>query len=220
MRPARDGRFHGCAIPVRWRGRRTTRFPGGGTIRARVAAHPAPRNVCDGAMSAWPPERSRHGGVDRIPLPRAAGQLWLCGKHFVAPDAEAALARVGAKTVVCLTEEHELAGRYDEYVRWLDDNAPERAVWFPIPDLHAPEVDAVSPFLADLNIRLRRGDTVLMHCGAGIGRAGTMAAAVLVTLGVAPKDAVATVAAHRPMAGPESGVQTEFLHALTPLVEP
>jgi hypothetical protein len=162
-------------------------------------------------MTGWPPERSRHGGVDRIPVPRGAGQLWLCGKHV-----EAALARVDADIVVCLIEEHELAGRYDDYLRWLGDNVPDRAVWFPIPDLHAPEVDAAGPLLTDMVARLSRGDTMLMHCGAGIGRAGTMAAAVLITMGVAPKEAIATVAAHRPMAGPESGVQSDFLHALAP----
>ena len=72
-------------------------------------------------MTGWPSERSRNGGVDEVPLPKGPGRLWLCGKHFIGPDVEAALHRVGATTVVCLNERDELAGRYDDYVRWLTD---------------------------------------------------------------------------------------------------
>ena len=51
-------------------------------------------------------DRSRHGGVDEIPLPAGDGRLWLCGKHFVGPDVEDAIRQVGATTVVCLNEVH------------------------------------------------------------------------------------------------------------------
>lgn len=164
----------------------------------------------------WPGERSRNGGVDRVPLPDAAagagaGALWLCGKHFVGPDPERALARVDADAVVCLNEVDEIADRYPEYVEWLRANAPERAVWFPIPDLHAPPVDDAVTLVGELHRRLASGKSLLLHCGAGIGRAGTVAAALLVAMGVALDDALATVAAHRPLAGPESGAQSELL---------
>jgi len=165
-------------------------------------------------MTGWLSERSRNGGVDEVPLPVGPGRLWLCGKHFIGPDVEAALGRVGATTVVCLNERDELAGRYDDYVRWLTEAHSERVVWFPIPDLHAPELDAVLPFLNDLRDRLQRGENLLMHCGAGIGRAGTMAAGLLVTMGASPDVAIATVAAHRPSAGPEAGTQRELLELL------
>ena len=52
------------------------------------------------------------------------------------------------------------------------------------------------------------GDGLLVHCGAGIGRAGTVAVALLVDMGVPLEDALAHVAAHRPMAGPEAGPPT------------
>ena len=77
------------------------------------------------------------GGVDEVSLPRGPGRLWLCGKHHVAPDPEAALARLGASTIVCLTEPHELRERYPAYVDWLRSSTPERALWHPVPDLHA-----------------------------------------------------------------------------------
>lgn len=167
-------------------------------------------------MSAWPNGRSLHGGVDEVPLPPlAGGRLWLCGKHFIGPDPERALDRVGATTAVCLTERAELIERYPDYVAWLDVNQPDRALWWPIPDLHAPDLDHALLLLDQLRSRLQSGESLLLHCGAGIGRAGTMAAALLVVMGSTPGDAVAHVAAHRPMAGPEAGAQTELLEALS-----
>jgi hypothetical protein len=167
--------------------------------------------------AAWPGERGRHGGVDEIPLPLGPGRLWLCGKHFVGPDPEEALRTSGATTVVCLNEPAELADRYPDYVSWLGRNQPARALWHPIPDLHAPHVEDATELLAELRARLAAGDGLLLHCGAGIGRAGTIAAGLLVTMGVPVDDAVATVAAHRPMAGPEAGAQAQLLAALAAL---
>ena len=157
----------------------------------------------------WPGERNLHGGVDEIPLPVPTGRLWLCGKHFVAPDPDAALDSVGADRVVSLCEEGELAVRYPAYAAWL--RSSPRAMWFPVPDLHAPPVGQVLPFLARLRTDLGDGQGLLMHCGAGIGRAGTLAAALLMSFGMARYRAVAMVGLHRPMAGPEAGAQKELL---------
>jgi protein-tyrosine phosphatase len=165
-------------------------------------------------VSAWPSERSRHGGADEIPLPTAGGRLWLCGKHFIGPDPEAALDGVGATAAVCLCELPELADRYPGYLSWLRANQPARALWYPIPDLHAPDLEPAMALLDDLGTRLRSGQSLLMHCGAGIGRAGTLAAGLLVAGGVPLAEALDRVAAHRPMAGPEAGAQTELLEAL------
>jgi protein-tyrosine phosphatase len=155
-----------------------------------------------------------HGGADEIPLPVGPGRMWLCGKHYVGPDPERALGAVDASTVVCLNQRSELADRYPDYVEWLKTNVPARAVWHPIPDLHAPTVEAAVELLTTLHARLRGGESMLMHCGAGIGRAGTIAAGLLVTMGVPLADATRTVAAHRAMAGPEAGAQTALLTAL------
>ena len=165
-------------------------------------------------MTWRPTARSMDGGIDEIPLPGVPGRLWLCGKHVVGPDAEAALARAGADTVVCLNEAAELDDRYPAYVEWLREQPIERVVWFPIPDLHAPSLDEVLPVVEDLHRRLRTGDRLLVHCGAGIGRAGTMAALLLIRLGLDEEAALAHVAAHRPMAGPEAGTQRELVAQL------
>ena len=84
-------------------------------------------------------------------------------------------------------------------------------LWWPIPDLYVPDRDAAPRLFEQLRSRLDDGQRLLMHCGAGIGRAGTIAAGILITMGETPRDAVAHVRAHRPMGGPEAGPQTEFL---------
>src|SRR3712207_6433956 len=119
-------------------------------------------------MTSWPGPRALHGGVDEVPLPNSAGRLWLCGKHFIGPDPEAVLAELGATTVVCLNEAHELEDRYPEYVEWLRTHEPDRVVWVPVPDLHAPSADVAVDLLAELRRRLDGGERLVVHCGGGI----------------------------------------------------
>jgi hypothetical protein len=164
-------------------------------------------------MASWLNERSRNGGIDEVPLPTAPGRLWLCGKHFVGPDPEATLLRTGADAVVCLNEADELAARYPSYVEWLGAGHGGRAVWFPIPDLHAPPVGEVRPLLDELHARLRAGHGLVVSCGAGIGRAGTVAASLLVLDGVSLSQALEVLARSRPLAGPQTREQEAFLEA-------
>ena len=163
---------------------------------------------------AWLSGRSLHGGVDEIPLPTGPGRLWICGKHFIGPDPDAALVEVAATTAVCLTEEHELVHRYPNYVHWLRAQPPERALWFPIPDLHAPSLPTALVLLDRLSERLSLGQSLLLHCGAGIGRAGTVAVGILMAMGLPAEEALAVVAGNRPMAGPEVGAQRDLVNAL------
>ena len=163
----------------------------------------------------WLNRRQRDGGVDPIRLPAGVpGRLWLCGKHAIGPDHDALVAEVGgAATVVCLTERHELVDRYPAYVAWLDDpDSPTR--WFPIHDLHAPDAATMERFAGELVELLRAGETLVVHCAAGKGRAGTTAVCVLLALGMSLADALDHVATARPGAGPEVGVQRQLVHDL------
>jgi protein-tyrosine phosphatase len=87
-------------------------------------------------------------------------------------------------------------------------------LWWPVPDLYVPDTDTALDLFDQLRRRLDAGESLLMHCGAGIGRAGTIAAGLLVTFGMTPQEAIAHVRAHRPMGGPEAGPQTEFINWL------
>ena len=164
-------------------------------------------------MSPWLDERSRNGGIDEVPVP-GPGKLWLCGKHFIGPDPEVALDRTGAAVVVCLNERDELEDRYPEYVDWLLHTAADRAIWFPLHDMHAPALDDVQPLFAEIARRLDEDEGVIIHCGAVVGRAGTVAAALLMRRGLSLDDALATVASSRPMAGPQTLAQALFLEQL------
>ena len=156
--------------------------------------------------------------IDRIPLPSTAGALWLCGRNDVGPDPEAALAWADASTIVCLNHIDELAMRFPDYVDWLRANMGGRAIWYPIQNFRAPSARSVMPVVRMISDRLERGEGVVMHCAAGQGRAGTMAACVLMALGESPADAVRTVASHRVFAGPGSAAQWALVEGVAALL--
>ena len=96
--------------------------------------------------------------------------LWRGG----APSAEGYrnLAAAGVTTVVDLRAEDGL----DADVRIVEELGM-RLVRIPIRDGQAPSMDKVEEFLAATE---ESGGTVFVHCGAGVGRTGTMVGAYLV----------------------------------------
>jgi predicted protein tyrosine phosphatase len=73
------------------------------------------------------------------------------------------------------------------------------SIWFPIPDGRAPGSPADVEATVDRVVALlEAGKTVAIHCLGGLGRSGTIAAAVLVRLGGRPGTAIARVRAARP----------------------
>lgn len=132
------------------------------------------------------------------------------------------MARVDATAILCLNERHEIAERYPDYVAWLtaEHEPPSPARWFPTPDLGTVPLERFAPLVERSVEGLRAGDRLIAHCGAGIGRAGTFAAAVLIAIGHDVGDALDVVGRHRPMAGPEAGAQRALIDQLADRYHP
>jgi protein tyrosine phosphatase (PTP) superfamily phosphohydrolase (DUF442 family) len=89
--------------------------------------------------------------------------------------------------------------------------APQRYLYLPAVDDTPPTLEQLrqgADFIAD---EIGRGGGVYIHCGAGVGRAPTMAAAYLVSTGLTPDEAWARIRAVRPFIRikPEQAVQIE-----------
>lgn len=131
----------------------------------------------------------------------------------------AAIRGWGASAVVTLIEDHEF--------EMLGVPALHEAVraagleWhhLPVQDVHAPSPEFETRWVyagARLRERLRRGERVLVHCRGGLGRAGSVAARLLVEFGATPVDAISQVRAARPGAI-ETAEQEQWVLAQRPV---
>ncbi len=73
------------------------------------------------------------------------------------------------------------------------------SVWFPIPDFGYPPVMAdFANLVQGILAAVATGQTVVIHCRAGLGRSGLVVVACLVKLGYLPPEALAIVRLARP----------------------
>jgi ADP-ribosyl-[dinitrogen reductase] hydrolase len=107
----------------------------------------------------------------------------------------------GAAALVSLVEDHELSAL------GVEDLGAEAArrhmewVHLPIPDVSVPPASFEQRWIdagESLRARLRDGFSIVVHCKGGLGRAGTIAARLLVELGTDVDDAVAMIRKVRP----------------------
>ncbi|MFK7887542.1 MAG: protein-tyrosine phosphatase family protein [Gammaproteobacteria bacterium] len=127
----------------------------------------------------------------------------------------ATLKKTGVQRIVCLQEAFEM--RYSD----MDEETivdREQAVndfgmrftHFPIPDHGVGSISEYRELVTDVRADLEKGATVAVHCFAGLGRAGTLAACVLVADGMNPKSAILEVRDARPGAI-QSEAQEKFI---------
>jgi len=130
----------------------------------------------------------------------ASGQLLLTAMPGTMTPLSAIISDMqaaGVKVLVCLNGDTEIQMRSPEY--WnaiIDQSLPFDHVRFPIHDFGTPrDVDAFATMVKELADRLQNGDTVAVHCAAGIGRTGLTSVSILMALGLSLEQATRNVSA-------------------------
>ncbi len=150
-----------------------------------------------------------------LPLPVVArGALWLSSmpgrlEPWAAFVAEAQRVRLGA--VLCLnplTEVAELSPAYHAAIR--AGELPFRFHHLPMRNFGlAAQAEQFRPVIDAVADELLRGESVLLHCAAGMGRTGTVAACLLKRLGLDRAEALERVRAAG--SNPESAAQSGLI---------
>lgn len=148
---------------------------------------------------------------------RAAGRLLLSampGRYGPLGVFLDAAESMRVSRIVDLTAPGEAAEKSPGYHALLVAGGPDiPRESFPVADFGVPGDPASFAALAAGAAReILSGGVVLLHCGAGIGRTGLAAAAVLMAIGFDRESALSETA--RAGSGPETPGQLEFLRAV------
>ena len=109
----------------------------------------------------------------------------------------------GLRAIVCLNMERPLN---DEQAK----NLGFEYALIPVRDFSAPTIEHIHDFVNFVDRMLEQNHSVVVSCGAGIGRTGTMLAAYLVSKCYSPEKALEEVREKRGI-GVESYVQREAI---------
>lgn len=137
----------------------------------------------------------------RLGLTRAPGAWWpgrpLVGDAALADDLATLYYQHDARLLVTLLERREIARLGD-----LKGEARRLSLaWLhhPVPDMRPPRSPrAIRPVVERLLEEVGAGRSAVVHCWAGLGRTGTVAACVLVARGRRAGEAIGAVRAVRP----------------------
>lgn len=143
--------------------------------------------------------------IDTVPVPGSVGCMGLVACPGVRIDSpptgskrmlESDLNEIidwGANGVLCLVEPHELVMNK---VEGLPSAAQNAGMWWkhlPIIDMDIPNQEFENIWAVEgerIRHALRIGERVAIHCYAGLGRTGMIAARILVEFGVEPEQAI------------------------------
>jgi protein-tyrosine phosphatase len=144
-------------------------------------------------------------GVRLAIMPRPRSGEWLA-------DEIAGWHRLGVQTVVSLLESHETRELDLADEESLCRAANLQFLSFPIADQGVPSNSVEFAKLVGLIAhRLRSGNSVAIHCRAGIGRSGLLGACVLGAFGIAPDSAFAMLGRARGVAVPNTDAQVAWV---------
>lgn len=137
------------------------------------------------------------------------------GRFEPMAETEQQLAEHRISQVLCLTPLEEIATKSPEYAAALEAGVSWSWKHVPVPDFGVPadlsmlfrEVEACAALL-------QAGQSVLIHCAAGIGRTGLAASLVLMALGLPREQALEVV--HKAGSGSETTAQHELLRGYLP----
>ena len=150
----------------------------------------------------WVPD-APSGRLAIVPRPRGGDRL---------PDEVRGWRSAGVDFLVSLLTQPE-ADEFalDELAKFCRNNGIEYLP-FPIPDRGVPRsVERFRGLIDSLRIRLVKGQTVAVHCRAGIGRSSLVAAGTLVAMGFDPGTAFERIAIARGCPVPDTEEQRAWV---------
>ncbi len=176
-----------------------------------------PSAILEDCLPSPPPS------VSRLDLPGFAGSLLLgpcpgrrkealgdTASRAALTDDLARLAAMGARGLLSLVEAKEFPGGFAGAIR----AAGLEWTHLPIPDYGVPDAGFIADWRKlDLARRLREGESWAIHCRAGLGRTGTIAALLLVENGAGAAEAIARIRREHDAAAVETEAQEAFLIA-------
>lgn len=149
----------------------------------------------------WLPQ-SVHGLPGRLGLTSVPGTLRrhtsLEPDQRLRDDLRAMARGEGVTVLVTLLSEYDVSELLGQEFDELARREGLESLFLPIDDGWVPEpAEQACQLVSKILDRLRAGRTVVIHCLAGLGRTGTIAACCLVALGRPPPEALAAIRAVR-----------------------